>query len=427
MFEFDDMPVRYPVGEHNFRELRYGDYIYVDKTQFIGRLIRQGKFIFLSRPRRFGKSLLLSTIEYYFRGEKELFDGTWLGEHEKEWKQYPVLHFDMTVTHGETAQEMDEFLHERVSKFEKQFDVEENSHIKDIGRRYNNLIWNIYHKTGKQVVILVDEYDKGILETLDVPEEETKAMSNLLRAFYSQPKEATGAIKFCMVTGVARFGSYTLFSGPNNYLDISMNARYAGICGITHQELLRDFEEGIKEIGTRKKISRDQTIEELRIKYDSYRFSESEELVYNPFSLLCAFSEGKLDNYWIKSGISKVFIKYLTQSEFDLMELEKLWVTRERMEAKYSKEDTIPLLFQTGYLTIKDVRDDLYRLGIPNGEVRRALVDQLMPKYMGISDNEFPLYLRRLHENLKKRKCHWLDRSTPIYDSYYSTSTIWSV
>ncbi|MCC8113616.1 MAG: ATP-binding protein [Bacteroidales bacterium] len=403
MFHFDDMPVIYPVGEHSFRELRQKGCVYVDKTIYVARMITQAKFIFLSRPRRFGKSLMLSTVEYYFRGAKELFEGTWIGEHEKEWKQYPVLRFDMTETEATTAAQLARFLHKRVGYYEKLYGVADNSSWDDIGLRYNTLIKNVYEVTGRQAVILVDEYDKGLLESLDAAQEEQEAMTTLLRAFYSQPKAATEAIKFCLVTGVARFGHLTLFSGPNNYLDISMNPMYAAICGITQQEVIDYFQEGINALAQNRGVSHDDMIEALRVKYDSYRFTQGPELVYNPFSLLCAFSELSLDNFWIKSGTSKVFVKYLTRSEFDLMELEKLWVTRDRMESKYSKEDSIPLLFQTGYLTIKDVMEfKLYRLGIPNGEVRSALVDQLMPKYMGISEDVFSLLMTQLLANLKK-------------------------
>lgn len=393
MFEFDDIKVNYPLGEHDFRELRRKGQLYVDKTEYVARLVTCEKFVFLSRPRRFGKSLLLSTIEYYFRGEKELFNGTWIGEREKDWEKYPVLHFDMTQTKGLDAENMNAFIHHGIEEYEKSYGVEINNNLTDAGLRFSTLIKAIFQKTNKQVVILIDEYDKGILETLDASESTQEAMSAELRAFYSQPKAMTKYIRFCMVTGVARFGSYTLFSGPNNYTDISMNTRYAAACGITQQELLDNFKIGIDELSSEMGWSIDNTISVLRQKYDSYRFTHNNVMVYNPYSLLNVFHENKLGNYWIKSGTSKVFINYLTRSEFNLMELKDLWVSQQRMEGKYTKEDSVPLLFQTGYLTIKDVdRDEqgnmLYRLDIPNGEVRNTLVDQLMPFYMGISDTE---------------------------------------
>lgn len=394
--------VKYPVGEHSFREIREGGFAYVDKTKYVHELIEQGKFIFLSRPRRFGKSLMLSTIEWYFRGEQRLFEGTWLGTYEKEWKQYPVLHFDMSDTSGESAHTMKLYLNDRMTEYEEEYALPNKSYLEDIGSRFNALIKGVCRKTGTKVVILIDEYDNGILETLDAKQKEQEEMSKVLRAFYKQPKAATESVKFCMITGVARFASYTLFSGPNNYLDISMMDEYAGICGITQQELLDNFEDGIQKIADRNEETREQALAELRQKYDSYRFTESKELVYNPFSLISAFTEGRLANFWIKSGTSKVFVKYLTRSEFDLLELENLKVTRDRMEGKYTEKDSIPLLFQTGYLTIKDVEyGQLYRLGIPNGEVRSALVNQLMPMYMGISEDRFPELLLSLQQKVK--------------------------
>lgn len=261
--------------------------MYVDKTPYVKRLIDQGKFIFLSRPRRFGKSLLLSTIEAYFRGEKELFNGTWLGDNETEWAQYPVLHFDMSIACGN---------------------------------------------------------------------------------------------------------------------DVSMNPTFAACCGITQQEILDYFEAGISKFCEENGWTREKTLSVLKLKYDSYRFTKSEELVYNPYSLLLAFNDVNLGDYWIKSGTSKVFVDYLPRSEFDLLELQDLWVDQSRMEATYSSEDAIPLLFQTGYLTIKEFKRDemgevLYRLGLPNGEVRNALINQLMPKYMGISLSEFT----NSYSDLKKK------------------------
>ncbi len=399
MIRFDE--ARYPIGIQDFRDLRKGGYLYVDKTELIARLIWRGKYIFLSRPRRFGKSLLLSTIEYYFKGEKALFEGTWIGKHEDEWTAYPVLHFDMSRSEGFAASQIRAHLNNRLKSYEEKYDIPYQNSVEDLGDRFSSLIESIYKKTGLPVVILIDEYDNGILETLDAPKSEQDAMSDVLRAFYKQPKAMDRYVKFCMVTGVSRFSSYTLFSGPNNYSDISLDSKFAAICGITQEELLTVFGEGVESLSNNLKLTPEETIETLRLKYDSYRFTESEELVYNPFSLLNVFAERRLANYWIKSGTSKVFVKYLTRSEFDLLELQRIWVKSERMEGKYTKEDSIPLLFQTGYLTIKEVKDNLYRLGIPNGEVRSALVDQLMPMYLGVSEDVFPEMLSKFQRLVK--------------------------
>lgn len=403
----EEKRVKYPIGEHDFGELRRGDYLYVDKTPYVYKLVNDSKFLFLGRPRRFGKSLLLSTLDYYFRGEKDLFIGTWLGAHEKEWKQYPVLHFDMSRTSGTRAETMNKFLHGRVEAFEKKFGLETRNDINDIGDRFSTLIESIYEKANQQVVILIDEYDNGILETLNLSKQEHEEMNNVLRAFYKQPKAMTQCIKFCMVTGVARFGSYTLFSGPNNYKDISMTQEYAACCGITQEEMLTYFEKGIEKFCRENDWSKEKTIQILKEKYDSYRFTRSDVLVYNPFSLLRAFDETDLGDYWIKSGTSKVFADYMSLTDFDLVQLQDLWVSQSRMEGMYTKEDSIPLLFQTGYLTIKSFKkyedgEIEYQLGLPNGEVRNALVEQLMPIYMGVNHTDFNERYRTLKLMFRK-------------------------
>ncbi|MCD8386581.1 MAG: ATP-binding protein [Bacteroidales bacterium] len=392
--------VRYPIGEQDFKKLRENGCVYVDKTYLIPELTWGGGFLFLARPRRFGKSLLLSTLHYYFDGAKELFEGLWIGEHEKEWKRYPVLHFDMSRCAAQSADEMKGFLHRRLEEYEKKYEIGPNGNIEDVGERFSILIQSISEKAECNVVILIDEYDKGILETMDDPAR-LEDMSIILRAFFSQPKAMSKYVHFCMVTGVARFPNYTLFSGPNNLSDISMNRRFASICGITQQELVDNFQPGIAELGEFNDWTKEETIEALRLKYDSYRFTPSQEKVYNPFSLLNAFYHGELDNYWIKSGISRVFVKYLSRSEFDLLELQDLWVDKKRMEDIFRKEDSIPLLFQTGYLTIVETKgQSLFRLAIPNGEVRSALVDQLLPRYLGINVDRLPMLLEDLKEKV---------------------------
>ncbi len=404
-----DDDIIYPIGEQDFKEIRTNGSVYVDKMHFIPLLRRAGKFLFLSRPRRFGKSLLLSTLHYYFEGQKELFDGLWIGEHEKDWKRYPVLHFDMSRCSAQDAEEMLAFLHRQIEDYEEEYGIALRSDIRDAGERFGSLIKRISQLTDTQVVILIDEYDKGILETMD-DKSRFDAMSIVLRAFFSQPKAMTKYVRFCMVTGVARFPNYTLFSGPNNLSDISMNWRFASICGITQEEMTVTFQLGLAELAERNGWSYEETVRALQMKYDSYRFTDSDEKVYNPFSLLNAFYHCKLDNYWIKSGVSRVFVKYLSRSEFDLIELQDLWVDRTRMEDIFKEEDSIPLLYQTGYLTIVDTRgDSLYRLAIPNGEVRSALVDQLMPRYLGVSVNKLPMLLQDLKEKvLDGRVDEWL-------------------
>lgn len=392
--------VRYPLGQQNFRKVRESGSLYVDKTHYIPELMWTSDFIFLSRPRRFGKSLLLSTLESYFRGEKELFEGLAIYEEEKDWGRYPVLHFDMSRCNGQSAEGMRAFLFSQLKSYEQEYEIVAESNTDDVGVYFSSLIKAVSQKVGRKVVILIDEYDKGVTEIMDDPVR-LEAMSIVLRAFYSQPKAMSKYVHFSMITGVTRFPNCTLFSGPNNYTDISLNENFAGICGITQQELQDNFSQGLRVLGERKGWSMEETVEELRLKYDSYRFTASHEMVYNPYSLLYVFTDNRLSNYWIKSGISKVFMKYLSDANFDLLELQDLWVNQARMEDIFRKDDNIPLLFQTGYLTIVDTRgDDLYRLAIPNGEVRSTLLEQLLPRYTGINENELPLKFHNLKEKL---------------------------
>lgn len=392
--------VKYPLGQQSFRNVRESGCLYVDKTHYIPELMWTSDFIFLSRPRRFGKSLLLSTLECYFRGEKELFEGLTIYEEEKEWVKYPVLHFDMSRCNGQSAEGMKAFLFSQLKYYENKYEVLAESNTDDVGVYFSSLIEAVSRKMGQKVVILIDEYDKGITEIMDDPVR-LEEMSIVLRAFYSQPKAMSKYVRFSMITGVSRFPNYTLFSGPNNYTDISLNENFAGICGITQQELQENFSQGLRILSERKGWTMEETIEELRLKYDSYRFTASLEKVYNPYSLLYVFTDNRLSNYWIKSGISKVFVKYLSNTNFDLLELQDLWVNQARMEDIFRKDDKIPLLFQTGYLTIVDTRgDDLYRLAIPNGEVRSTLLEQLLPRYTGINENELPIKFHSLKEKL---------------------------
>lgn len=391
---------KYPIGIQTFEQLRNRDCVYVDKTTFIHQLVCCGvTTFFLSRPRRFGKSLLLSTIDAYFKGRKDLFEGLAIYELEKEWKSYPVLHFDFSESQAKSSEVLTEFILWNLNCYEKEFGITETSVIKDVGLRFGALIEKIYQATGKEVVILIDEYDKGILEVLENTEQ-LEANQDILRPFFSQIKAKGKYLRFCLITGVARFRNYTIFSGFNNPKDLSMDPKYACICGITKEELLENFNESIISLAENIGLTFDQTVEQLRLKYDGYRFTSSREMVYNPFSILNCFDTDQLENYWVSSGSSKVFVDYLSKSRFDLLDLENMWVTKSRMESTYSTTDPIPLLFQTGYLTIKEFDMGLYRLGIPNGEVRNSLVDDLIPRYMGIDKDDLPLMMRDLRRKL---------------------------
>lgn len=375
---------KYPIGVQSFEKLREKGSIYVDKTGYIAKLVKGINYGFLSRPRRFGKSLLISTLEAYFLGKKELFDGLEISKTEKEWTVYPVLHFDMSGAECTNPVKLEGYLINLIKKYENKYQVCPGDDAKSVGERFGWLIENIYHRLGIRVVILIDEYDKGIVDTIkDI--EALKQNQDLLRPFFSQLKTKDAFIHFAFITGVSRFRHYTLFSGMNNPTDISFDARYAAICGITQEELIKYFPEGIENLSKKYKTTCEDIINKLIQKYDGFRFSDAEIYVFNPFCLLRAFDQLKLGDYWLMSGTPKVFVEYLADSNFDITRLSSEWFTEKRLSSLFDDNDPIPLLFQTGYLTIADfdLENNLYRLRIPNGEVRADFLEDLAPIYLG--------------------------------------------
>ncbi len=389
---------RYPIGIQSFELMREVGGVYVDKTEYLWRMTQSAaNTYFLSRPRRFGKSLLLSTIEAYFLGKKHLFEGLYIAEKETEWKTYPVLRFDLSSAQATSTETLEAFINDRLQEYEVKYGVAVNDDTLSIGNRFGKLMRNIREKSGERVVVLIDEYDKGIVEVLD-REETLQRNQEILRPFFGEIKSCNEIIRFCFITGVARFRHYTIFSGFNNPCDISMNEEYAAICGITEEELIRHFTPGIEALAKADGKGFDTMVSELRLKYDGYRFTKSDTLVYNPFSILNCFDQKSMDDFWVKSGNSKVFLTYLAKSDFDVTEIEDVWSDANEMEGTFKADNPIPLLFQTGYLTIKDYDEGTYRLGIPNGEVRTALVKELIPQIMGSQQRKFT----KIFADLKK-------------------------
>lgn len=379
--------LKYPIGIQTFEEIRTGGWAYADKTQYVYELVHNSKQVFLSRPRRFGKSLLLSTLQAYFEGKKELFDGLALGKLETQWESYPVLHFSLGGIEVGSISKISDSINAMLEDFEEQFDVKINIDIKSFGTRFGMLIKNISRKTGKKVVVLIDEYDKGIVDILNDKEKLDRNI-DLFRPFYTQLKDQDQYLRFVFLTGVSRFRHLTLFSSPNQFDNISLVPKYAAICGLTTDELYTIFAEGIEELAESERLTVEEAKQRLKLKYDGYRFTRNRTYVYNPFSILKCLNSGMFDNYWLDSGgSSKIFIDFLKSSNYSLQNVEKLWVSSSTMEGPYSTTDPIPLLFQTGYLTIADYNMGMYRLKIPNGEVRSALVDQLAPMYLGIESD----------------------------------------
>ncbi len=411
----NEKEIKYPVGIQSFEKIRTQDALYVDKTGLIAQLISKFNFVFLSRPRRFGKSLLLSTLEAYFQGRKELFDGLEISKYEKDWEIYPVLHFDLSRDEANNPEKLKEYLLKQIHEYELQYNVNIGNDVSSVGGRFGWLIQYISKATGKGCVILVDEYDKSIQETIN-NKGALEKNQELLRPFFSQLKTQDKYIKFAMVTGVARFRHYTLFSGANNLEDISFFPQFSTICGITSDELYQYFSVGISSLAEEYETSPEDITNRLLQKYDGYRFSRKDTHVFNPFSLLRAFNNNTLGEYWLTSGTSKVFIDFLQRANYDLSQIHDIWATEKRLSSLFDDNDPVPLLFQTGYLTIAKYNRDLgeYLLKIPNGEVRGALFEDLAPMYLGISPTEGVKKARMLRNCLIK--CN-LEEFVRILDS----------
>jgi hypothetical protein len=368
----DDM--NYPIGIQTFEKIKTNDFAYVDKTAHVYRLASQGTCYFLSRPRRFGKSLLLSTLKSYFQGNKEMFEGLAISKLEKEWKRYPVLHIDLNTALYTTPEALTELLNSLLSEWEREYKTEKT--VNDISNRFRNIISKAAQQSPEgKVVILVDEYDKPLLEAIGKPELQEE-YRQILKAFYSNIKSCDEYIRFAMLTGVTKFSHLSVFSGLNNLNDISLDPEYADICGFTQEEMEDTFSEGIDEFAEKLKISREAVLGELKRHYDGYHFTSDTSIsVYNPFSLICAMSKRRLDAFWFATGTPSFLVEVIKHCDYSLDRLVTEPKTAEDLDAIdafYS--DPIPLFFQSGYLTITgyDPEFMVYRLDFPNKEVEQG-------------------------------------------------------
>ncbi len=379
-----------PIGIQSFHDLRHRGFIYVDKTQYISSLVR-GKYYFLSRPRRFGKSLFLSTLQAYFEGNKALFAGLSLEQAEpalaalekrEAWQKYPILYLDLNGASYSSIADLDNILETHLVAWEQLYgDAPEE---KNYARRFEGVIKRAYQKTGQQVVFLVDEYDKPLLESV-VNKELYETYRSMLYGLYSNIKNCDRYLRFVFLTGVSRFGKLTIFSGLNNLNDISMDTAYAGICGITEEELVAYFTPEIKALAEALQLTHEATIAALKKRYDGYLFSEDGEHVYNPFSLLNVLQKKKLKDYWYATGTPTFLVKYLQTLNYFLPDLEhdvEMGMSGLQVSPIEAKSP-IPILFQAGYLTIREYRPDegIYRLGFPNEEVRFGFLKNLLQNY----------------------------------------------
>ncbi|MCQ2217724.1 MAG: ATP-binding protein [Paludibacteraceae bacterium] len=374
--------MKFPIGIQTFEEIITGGYVYVDKTDLVYKMVDEGKYYFLSRPRRFGKSLLTTTLEAYFHGRKELFKGLAIDSLETEWIEYPVFHLDFSGNKYVKENELDSVVNLFLEKCENKYGS--NASEVTFGSRFQGVIQRAFEKTGKKVVILIDEYDKPLTDTIGDTEIQD-ANRSVLQSLYGVFKNADKCIKFTFLTGVTRYGKLGIFSAANNLQDISSNDMYSSICGISENELHKYFDEEIQVFADKKKTNKNDIYAILKNKYDGYHFSEESEDVYNPFSLLNALSEKQLRNYWFATGTPTYLVKILKKNEPDLSKLENgISATLENIATfGNGEENIVAALYQSGYLTIKDFNGKFYRLGFPNEEVQDGFIQCLLAEYSG--------------------------------------------
>ena len=368
--------MKYPIGIQDFEKLRTNGYSYVDKSRFVYKLATEGEYYFLSRPRRFGKSLFLSTLEAYFQGKKELFEGLAIYDLETEWKKYPIFHIDLNTANFREKDSLYTVLNDYLTTWESKYGTREPEAT--LALRFKGVIARAAEKEGCGVVILIDEYDKPILQTLRDPELQAEHRAQL-KAFYSVLKTQDRYIKFAFLTGVTKFGKVSVFSDLNNLTDISMDHRYISICGMTEKELLTNFKEGINELAEANGDSETETIAKISMRYAGYHFEENSEEIYNPFSVLNTFANSRYDDYWFKANTHTFLIDILKKHDYCITDLNKAQVQANMMNNVDS--NPIPVIYQSGYLTIKsyDERFKNYQLGIPNKEVEEGILNTLLP------------------------------------------------
>lgn len=379
----------YPIGIQNFEDLRKNGYLYVDKTHHIYRLASTGKYYFLSRPRRFGKSLLLSTMEAYFKGKKELFEGLAMEGLEKDWVEYPVLHLDLNSGRYMEPKDLDVVLQQHLNNWEAKYGV--TPKYEDFAARLNDIIDTITEKTGKQIVVLVDEYDKPIVNNLG-----NEALSDYyrktLQGFYGVLKAKDGQIRFGFLTGVSKIGKLSIFSTLNNLTDISMESEYSDICGISESDLHEYFEKSVAELADANQLSIDGCYAKLKNMYDGYHFSEEADGMYNPFSLLNTFRSNFFRKYWFATGTPTLLVNVMKQTSFDVTTLsDNVVVNADDLDGILDiLHRPVPLFFETGYLTIKDYDREFneYRLGFPNEEVKTGFLNFIYSYYVPINPAE---------------------------------------
>ena len=418
--------MKYPIGIQTFDKIIEGGFVYVDKTDMIYKLTR-GTTFFFGRPRRFGKSLLLSTLESYFLGKKELFKGLAMEKLETEWKLYPVFRIDFGTGNYLNDGTLEEVLEAHLIDWEKQYGI--TSPYKDQGLRFAQIMKTAHEKTGLGAVVLIDEYDKPILDVLDLDyrvEHMGQTMTleekhrNIMKSFYATFKSADADLRFVFLTGVTKFSQISMFSGFNQPDDISLSENYEALCGITKEELKQYFAEPIAELAKKYHCTDEEMLGKLKQKYDGYHFSENLEDIFNPFSLLNAFSNKKLIGYWFKSGTPTYLVRLLTHFDENLNELAgKYYSVPQFDDYKADVEKPLPMIYQSGYLTIKDYDQDTesFLLDIPNNEVREGLLTILANAYLKTKEDSNSWLIQSVHQLKDGKLAEFMEAMTAFLAS----------
>ena len=384
--------MKYPIGIQDFEKIINGGFVYVDKTALMYKMVTEGNIYFLSRPRRFGKSLLVSTLEAYFKGKKDLFKGLAIDALEKEWAEYPVFHIDFNGENFAQPNVLEEAIEKFLSDQENIYGKNPNS--RSTGDRFKDILKAAHEKTGRRAVVLIDEYDKPLLDVLDtgmtIDVEGNRLLQedhhrNILKGFYSVFKASDADLQFVLLTGVTKFSQVSVFSGFNQPKDISLDGRYEALCGITEEELHRVFADAIATLAVKYKYTIEQMKEKLKKQYDGYHFSDELTDIYNPFSVLNVFDSNRIADYWFSTGTPTYLIRLLNHTQENLNELTgKYYDPSQFIDYKADLEKPLPMIYQSGYLTIKDCDLEMnsYLLDFPNDEVKKGFVTMVANDYL---------------------------------------------
>ncbi len=393
--------MKYPLGIQNFENIRRNGFLYIDKTALVYKLAQEGQYYFLRRPRRFGKSLLISTLEAYFLGKRDLFNGLALSQLEQEWQKHPVLHLDLNAEKYTTPEALDAILGGQLNRWEEIYGAKNSENT--LSERFKGVIQRAYEQTGQQVVILVDEYDKPLLQAIGNKDLQEDYRATL-KAFYGVEKSMGAYIRLAFFTGVTKFSKVSVFSDLNNLTDISLDKRYADICGITEQEIRDNLDDEVGEMAIQQNISKGECYELLKKNYDGYHFEEDSPGMYNPYSLLRALDSRTFRDYWFETGTPSYLIELLKLNNYLLDNLDKEEATADTLgNIDTIDQNPIPLIYQSGYLTLKgyDKEFQMYTLGFPNEEVERGFTRFLIPYYTPLKTNQGQLFIANFVKDVR--------------------------